>query len=157
MCTGGQLLLSRRNVMSKSTSTEALWTMWLTGTVTRLSIFLAVRIRHLIMRKWERSCGLMKVSLEQLLSSLSLQMQCESQPWLFSDSFAYEKLCEVLLATRTVNEIRMMSGSDQTSHLESFHALVNRFCPKMIHFGYYSMEARYPACKTCFYHHQVLY
>ena len=44
-----------------------------------------------------------------------------------------EKLCDIMLNTRTVKEIRPMSGADQTSHLESFDALLNGFCPKMIH------------------------
>lgn len=41
------------------------------------------------------------------------------------------------------NRVAKLSPLGQTSSLEGFHSVVNQFCPKMIHFSYNVMYARY--------------
>lgn len=57
------------------------------------------------------------------------------------------KLSDVIESTRLRNRIQKLSPLGQTSSLEGFHSVVNHFCPKMIHFSYNVMGARYNHCK----------
>ena len=59
-----------------------------------------------------------------------------------ADSSAELELRAILENTRIVNQIRMLSGLYQTSNLESFHAGVNRFAPKMYAFSFEGILSR---------------
>ena len=58
------------------------------------------------------------------------------------DSLAYQEFRKIAMKTRWLNDVRMMSTSHQTSSLESYHNVINTFCPKSTHFEYPSMIIR---------------
>lgn len=60
--------------------------------------------------------------------------------WL--DSPEHVLICDLVRDNRIVRDLRQLSPNTQTSALESFHAVVNHFAPKMIHFHYLSMLTR---------------
>ncbi|XP_077520956.1 uncharacterized protein LOC144132423 isoform X2 [Amblyomma americanum] len=55
---------------------------------------------------------------------------------------AYSKLTFVLHNKRFLDDLRQISPSYQTSSLESFHSVINRFAPKGFSFSYHLMSAR---------------
>ena len=58
------------------------------------------------------------------------------------DSPLHRALKPLICDTRLVDAISK-AGKDNTSELESFHALINRNAPKMIPFSYSGMMSRY--------------
>lgn len=53
------------------------------------------------------------------------------------------KVSDIIESTRLRNRVAKLSPLGQTPSLEGFHSVVNHFCPKMIHFSYNGIEARY--------------
>jgi solute carrier family 8 (sodium/calcium exchanger) len=53
------------------------------------------------------------------------------------------KLLQVLQSRQMLKDVKMLSTGPQTAALESFHSIINHFCPKMIAFSYEGMTARY--------------
>ncbi len=55
---------------------------------------------------------------------------------------AYDKLSSIILDTRLINAIRMLSSEDQTSCLEGLHSTLNQWHPKMYHFSWLGTKCR---------------
>ena len=55
---------------------------------------------------------------------------------------AHIDFSELVTGTRMLNDIRKMSPGHQTSNVESYHNVVNKFAPKSTHFEYPSMIIR---------------
>ena len=53
-----------------------------------------------------------------------------------------EKLHDVVTKTILVKDIKKMSSGEQTSSLESFHAVINQFAPQMRSYKYHGMLSR---------------
>lgn len=62
--------------------------------------------------------------------------------WLKTGTMVTEKLDDVVTKTILVKDIKKMSSGDQTSSLESFHAVINQFAPKMRSYKYHGMLSR---------------
>ncbi|KAK8761720.1 hypothetical protein V5799_027013 [Amblyomma americanum] len=62
--------------------------------------------------------------------------------WIYAGTDAYSKLTFVLHNKRFLDDLRQISPSYQTSSLESFHSVINRFAPKGFSFSYHLMSAR---------------
>ena len=63
---------------------------------------------------------------------------------------AYDKLNAIVSNTRLVNDIKKMSPDTQTSALESYHAVLNFWHPKMLYFSWMGTKCRYATYKHCF-------
>ena len=57
-------------------------------------------------------------------------------------SLVYEKLCEVLRKKRLVKATKKSSSSGQTSALEGYHSVINKFAQKMLTYSYLGMMSR---------------
>lgn len=53
-----------------------------------------------------------------------------------SGTNVYNKMKQILMNTRILNDIKKLSSEDQTSCLEGFHCTLNQFHPKMIRFSW---------------------
>ncbi|XP_071505513.1 uncharacterized protein [Diadema antillarum] len=62
--------------------------------------------------------------------------------WLRPGTAACEKLDDILTSPMLVKDIRKLSSGEQTSSLESFHATLNHFAPKLKAYSYYGMISR---------------
>ena len=58
-------------------------------------------------------------------------------------------LSDLIMANAVVKDIQKLSPDFQTSSLEAFHSLVNRFAPKHTHFGWLGQMARYVYVVCC--------
>ena len=65
------------------------------------------------------------------------------------DSQAHVLLQEVLLNKRTIGDIKK-AGRNSTSELESFHAKLSHYAPKMTGYTYNGMQSRYYQLKRLF-------
>ena len=61
---------------------------------------------------------------------------------LISGTNVYNKMKQVLMNTRLLNDVKRLSGEDQTSCLEGFHSTLNQFHPKMICFSWLGTYCR---------------
>lgn len=55
----------------------------------------------------------------------------------------HDLLSDIIDDRRRIKDVKQLSPLGQTSALESFHAVINHFAPKMIHFHYNGMYTRY--------------
>ena len=62
---------------------------------------------------------------------------------IFSDTPEHELLSDIVMDPKRLKDVGQLSPVGQTSCLESFHARINHYAPKMYHFSYESMETRY--------------
>ncbi|XP_049520769.1 uncharacterized protein LOC125944391 [Dermacentor silvarum] len=63
--------------------------------------------------------------------------------WIFPGTDAFDKLRGIVENNRLLLDIKQVSPSFQTSSLESFHSVLNRFAPKSFTFSFHGMLARY--------------
>ncbi|RXM30511.1 hypothetical protein EOD39_7826 [Acipenser ruthenus] len=49
---------------------------------------------------------------------------------------------DILMKRTLLKDVRMLSTNQQTSTLESYHAVINHFAPKLMHFSYKGMKNR---------------
>ena len=68
----------------------------------------------------------------------------------FSGSKAHMEMERIIRGRLLVTDVKKLSPVQQTSELEAFHKLVCHFAPKLVHFFYAQMEARY---FTTYYHY----
>ncbi|XP_075536996.1 uncharacterized protein LOC142572060 [Dermacentor variabilis] len=62
--------------------------------------------------------------------------------WIFAGTDSFVKLQKIVENRRLIIDIKQVSPSCQTSNVESFHSLINRFAPKSFTFSFYGMLAR---------------
>ena len=62
--------------------------------------------------------------------------------WLKPDSLSHEALKSIVLDPRVLGDLEKMYLAVHTGRLESYHALVNKYCSKRQHFSYRGMVAR---------------
>ncbi|KAH9378879.1 hypothetical protein HPB48_013448 [Haemaphysalis longicornis] len=70
--------------------------------------------------------------------------QLQPRKWIYPGTDAYDKLRSIVSTKRLLDDIRQVSPNFQTSGVESFHAIINRFAPKALSFSSAGMEARHP-------------
>ncbi|KAM7428204.1 hypothetical protein ABFA07_020777 [Porites harrisoni] len=63
--------------------------------------------------------------------------------WLKKGTNVYNKMKQILMNTRLLNDIKKLSSEDQTSCLEGFHSTLNQFHPKMICFSWLGSYCRH--------------
>ncbi|XP_028516206.1 uncharacterized protein LOC110243638 [Exaiptasia diaphana] len=63
--------------------------------------------------------------------------------WIKIGTVAYQKLSGLLTKTVLLNDIKKLSSDAQTSCLEGFHATLNHWHPKMIHFSWLGTYCRH--------------
>ena len=68
-------------------------------------------------------------------------------------SDVHDRVVKALTEKSIVNGIKKASPIAQTSCLESFHSVVNHFCPKMIGYSYTGMHIRWVSVETIFFLH----
>ncbi|XP_077548003.1 uncharacterized protein LOC144160657 [Haemaphysalis longicornis] len=68
--------------------------------------------------------------------------QLQPRKWIYPGTDAYDKLRSIVSTKRLLDDIRQVSPNFQTSGVESFHAIINRFAPKALSFSSAGMEAR---------------
>ena len=57
-------------------------------------------------------------------------------------SEAYKELQKIVFDTRLTTDLRYLTEFSHTGSLEVFHSLLNKYCPKSLHFDYEGMVAR---------------
>ncbi|XP_071480983.1 uncharacterized protein [Diadema antillarum] len=62
--------------------------------------------------------------------------------WLKPGTLACEKFETIIASTSFLSDVKKMSSAQQTSSLESFHALINHFAPKLKAYQYHGMLSR---------------
>ena len=67
--------------------------------------------------------------------------------WLISGTNVYNKMKQILMNTRILNDIKNLSSEDQTSCLEGFHSTLNQFHPKMLCFSWLGPYCRQQGSK----------
>ena len=60
----------------------------------------------------------------------------------FTDTMAYDEFCDVVTSKRFVNDVKKLSPGHQTSNVESYHNIINKFAPKSTHFSFPGMMTR---------------
>ncbi|XP_041457112.1 uncharacterized protein LOC121430959 isoform X2 [Lytechinus variegatus] len=65
-----------------------------------------------------------------------------AREWMKSGTKVYEKLREIMLNTRILNDIGKMSPHAQTSKVEAFHNVLLHWCPKLLVYSYQGMKCR---------------
>ncbi|XP_033107349.1 uncharacterized protein LOC117109200 [Anneissia japonica] len=71
-----------------------------------------------------------------------IQEDGRRKKWLKPGSKACEKLCDLLENTRLRKDIQKLSPHAQTSGVESFHATILHFAPKLLGYSYNGMLSR---------------
>ena len=59
------------------------------------------------------------------------------------DTKASETLTAIINNKQLCKDIRRLSTSVQTSHLEAFHSLIIQFAPNLTAFSYHGMQSRF--------------
>eukprot|EP00794_Sanderia_malayensis_P012394 gene12394-biopygen9879 len=72
----------------------------------------------------------------ELYKKCSHEENLADRNWIKIGTPAYDKLQDVLMNKRIVNDIKKLSSDAQTSCLEGFHATLNHWHPKMISFSW---------------------
>ncbi|CAL9703822.1 unnamed protein product [Knipowitschia caucasica] len=80
---------------------------------------------------------------ESPLFPTCLHGEIEERKYFQSHSKAYTRLIETVFTNNVIKDIRQLSPNSVTSGVKSFHSLLNHFAPKMLHFSYHGIEARY--------------
>lgn len=60
----------------------------------------------------------------------------------FTGTVVCDKFETIINSTTLLKDVKKMSNAEQTSYVESFHALINHFAPKMKAFKYHGMVSR---------------
>ena len=83
-------------------------------------------------------------TLEMRLTQITLNTayQFHMLSWILGTK-AYEKLSKIVSRPALIKDIRKISPDDQTSSLEGYHATLNHWHPKMIHFSWIGTYCRY--------------
>lgn len=68
--------------------------------------------------------------------------QTRNKKWLKPDGPAHKALKQVVLDAKLLKDIQRLNLCVHTSHNESYHALINKYCPNRQHFSYRGMVAR---------------
>ncbi|XP_041463201.1 uncharacterized protein LOC121414191 [Lytechinus variegatus] len=71
-----------------------------------------------------------------------LEAQGRKKKWLTPGTKVCEKLTGIVQSTMLLNDVKKLSGDQQTSSLESYHSLVNRYAPKLKSYSYEGMTSR---------------
>ncbi|XP_060768019.1 uncharacterized protein LOC132875289 isoform X2 [Neoarius graeffei] len=72
-----------------------------------------------------------------------LHGEIEEREWFKPSTKAYTKLKEIAFSKNMMKDIRQLTPNSITSGVESFHSLLNHMAPKMLHFSYHAIRARY--------------
>lgn len=72
-----------------------------------------------------------------------LFVQIINQNISFPGTKAFDKVTAILMETRLLGDIEKLSPDAQTSCLEAFHATLNHWHPKMIHYPWLGTNCRY--------------
>nr|XP_054750015.1 uncharacterized protein LOC129255710 [Lytechinus pictus] len=62
--------------------------------------------------------------------------------WLKPGTMVSEKFETIITSKTLIKDVKKMSNVEQTSYVESFHALINQFAPKMKAYKYHGMICR---------------
>ena len=92
---------------------------------------------HIKIHEWEdnslfKECAHREYKLQEI----------KSKAWLKESSFAYAALKKFVLNKRLLNDLRYLTDFNDTSTLEVYHSLYNKYSPKRLHFSYPVMIAR---------------
>lgn len=66
----------------------------------------------------------------------------KKRKWLKKDSPAFKALKSVLEDNRVLADLKQLVEFRHTGNLEVFHSVINKYCPKRLHFSFYGMIAR---------------
>ena len=66
----------------------------------------------------------------------------KKRKWLKASSEAYKALKSVVEDKQTVDDLKYLVEFRHTGNLEVYHSVVNKYCPKRLHFSLYGMIAR---------------
>ena len=111
------------------------------------SLFSACAHEEIAPRQWIKigmqfmfhmSCSISQVLVNRLISFFFLPLYLN-----FSGTKAYDKITSILASTRLLGDIKKLSPDTQTSCLEGFHATLNHWHPKMLHFSWLGTFCRY--------------
>ena len=68
--------------------------------------------------------------------------EARKKKWLISDSSPHCAFKEVVMDKRLVSDIEKLTRAVHTGNLESYHSLINKYCPKRQHFSFKGMLIR---------------
>ncbi|CAB4004973.1 Hypothetical predicted protein, partial [Paramuricea clavata] len=92
-------------------------------------------LRHMVNKHSDHS--------DPLFNQCAHGVDIEHRRWLTEGSPLHEKVSTALTNSRLVKGIQQASPLDQTSCLEDFHSVLNRFSPKMIAYSYVGQYCRH--------------
>ena len=66
----------------------------------------------------------------------------KKRKWLKASSEAYKALKSVVQDKQTVDDLKYLVEFRHAGNLEVYHSVINKYCPKRLHFSLYGMIAR---------------